>query len=134
MFKKYLSTEKKHLISAMESSASVIISFFSEGKMDTTALPVMPKNENNFDSYMLQVYKLRLTSILGELKDLFDLDHSRHLDIRQVNKDIVESYTSLVTDVWHTELLEKSVVDRLDTLQPKDTVTDIRESINNILS
>ena len=70
-----------------------------------------------------------------ELKDLFDLDHSRHLDIRQVNKDIVESYTSLVTDVWHTELLEKSLVDRLDTLQPKDTVTDImiKEAINNII-
>ena len=101
--------------------------------MDTTALPAMPKNENNFDSYMLRIYELKLTSVLAELKDLFDLDHSRHLDLRQTNKDIVESYTSLVTDAWHTELLQKSVVDRLDTLKPKDIVTDIREAINNIV-
>ena len=133
IFKNYLSTEKRHFISAMESSASVIVSFLSKSKMDTTALPAMPKNENNFDSYMLQIYELKLTSILVELKDLFDVDHSRHLDLRQVNKDIVESYTSLITDVWHTELLQKSVVDRLDTLKPKDIVTDVREVINNLV-
>ena len=132
IFKNYLSTEKRHFISAVESSTSVI-SFFSKSKMDTTALPAMPKNENNFDSYMLRIYELKLTSVLAELKNLFDLDHSRHLDLRQTNKDIVESYTSLVTDVWHTELLQKSVVDRLDTLKPKDIVTDIREAINNIV-
>ena len=50
IFKNYLSTEKRHFISVVESSASVIISFFSKSKMDTTALPAMPKSENNFDS------------------------------------------------------------------------------------
>ena len=54
----------------MESSASVIISFFSKSKMDTTALPAMPENGNNFDSYMLQIYELKLTSVLVELKNL----------------------------------------------------------------
>ena len=82
---------------------------------------------------MLRIYELKLTSVLVELKDLFDVDHSRYLGLRQTNKDIVESYTSLVTDVWHTELLQKSIVDRLDTLKPKDIVTDIRKVINDLV-
>ena len=130
IFKNYLSKEKQQLISAIESSAAVILSFISETKMDTTALPDIPKHIDNLDGYLLQVYEIKLTSILIELKNLFDLDHSRHLDVRQISKDIVKSYTSLVTDVWHTEL---SVVDGLDTLKPKDTVTKIRETINSLV-
>ena len=130
IFKNYLSKEKQQLRSATESSAAVILSFISETKMDTTALPDIPKHIDDLDGYLLQVYEIKLTSILIELKNLFDLDHSRHLDVRQISKDIVKSYTSLVTDVWHTEL---SVVDGLDTLKPKDTVTKIRETINSLV-
>ena len=130
IFKNYLSKEKQQLRSAIESSAAVILSFISETKMDTTALPDIPKHIDDLDGYLLQVYEIKLTSILIELKNLFDLDHSRHLDVRQISKDIVKSYTSLVTDVWHTEL---SVVDGLDTLKPKDTVTKIRETINSLV-
>lgn len=124
-----MSKEKQQLVSAIESSAAAIFSSISETKMDTTALPDMPKHIDDLDGYMLQVYEIKLTSILFELKNLFELDHSRHLNVRQVSKDIVNSYTSLVTDVWHTEL---SVVDGLDTLKPKDTVTKIRETINSL--
>ena len=130
IFKNYLSKEKQQLRSAIESSAAVILSFISETKMDTTALPDIPKHIDDLDGYLLQVYEIKLTSILIELKNLFDLDHSRHLDVRQISKDIVKSYTSLVTDVWHTEL---SVIDGLDTLKPKDIVTKIRETINSLV-
>ena len=130
IFKNYLSKEIQQLISATESSAAVILSFISETKIDTTALPDISKHIDDLDGYLLQVYEIKLTSILVELKNLFDLDHSRHLDVRQISKDIVKSYISLVTDVWHTEL---SVVDRLDTLKPKDIVTKIRETINNLV-
>ena len=132
IFKYYLSKEKQQLIFAIESSvaALAILSSISETKMDTIALPKIPKHTDDLDGYMLQVYEIKLTSILAELKNLFDLDHSRHLDVRQISKDIVKSYTSLVTDVWHTEL---SAFDGLDTLKPKDTVTKIRETINSLV-
>ena len=99
--------------------------------MDTTNLPVVPTNKDDLDGFLLQVYEIKMTSILAELKNLFDLDHSRYLNIRQTSKDIVQSYTSLVTDVWHTEVL----VDRLDlsTIKPKDIVTEIRETINKLI-
>ena len=130
IFKYYLSKEKQQLIFAIESSVAAILASISETKMDTTALPKIPKHTDDLDGYMVQVYEIKLTSILVELKNLFDLDHSRHLDVRQVSKDIVKSYTSLVTDVWHTELSE---IDGLDTLKPKDTVTKIRETINSLV-
>ena len=133
IFKNYLSKDKQQLISAIESSAAVMLSFISETKMDTTALPNIPKNTDDLDGYMLQVYEIKLTSILVELKKLFDLDHSRHLYVRQISKDIVKSYTSLVTDAWHTELSSVIVVDGVNTLEPKDTVTKIREAINNLV-
>ena len=114
---------------AVESSAAVII---SKTKMDATTLPEMPITEKDMDSYMLQVYEITLTSILVELKDLFDSDHSRHLDLRQISKDILKSYTSLLTDVWHTELSQKTV-DELDTLKPKYVVSCIRATINHLV-
>lgn len=132
VFKNYLSKEKWQLTFAVESSAAVIISFISKTKMDATTLPDMPKTEKDMDSYMLQVYEITLTSMLVELKDLFDSDHSRYLDLRQISKDIVKSYTSLVTDVWHTELSQKTV-DKLDTLKPKDVVSCIRATINHLV-
>ena len=118
------------MISAVESSAAIIMSFIYESNMDTTNLPVVP-TKDDLDGYLLQVYGIKLTSILVELKNLFDLDHSRYLNIRQNSKDIVQSYTSLVTDVWHTEVL----VDRLNlsAIKPKDIVTEIRETINKLI-
>ena len=98
--------------------------------MDTTNLPVVP-TKDDLDGYLLQVYEIKLTSILVELKNLFDLDHSRYLNIRQTSKDIVQSYSSLVTDIWHTEVL----VDKLDlsTIRPKDIVTEIRGTIKKLI-
>ena len=130
IFKYYLAKEKEQLVSVIESSAAAILSSISETKMDTTALPDIPKHIDDLDGYMLQVYEIKRTLILVELKNLFDLDHSRHLDVRQVSKDIVKSYMSLVTDVWHTEL---SAIDGIDTLKPKDTMTKIRETINSLV-
>ena len=45
-----------------------MLSFISETKMDTTALPNIPKNIDDLDGYMLQVYEIKLSSILVELK------------------------------------------------------------------
>ena len=110
------------------------MTFLSESKMDSTApLPAMPKNKDHWDDYLLQIYEIKLTFFLVELKNLFDSGHSKHLDIRQINKDIVNSYTSLVTDVWHTEIAQKLEVDSLDTLKHKDAVNKIKEVINKLV-
>ena len=49
----------------------------------------------------------------------------------------MNSYTSFVTGVWHTEIIQKLEVDGLDTLKHnyiyKDAVNKIRVSVNKLV-
>ena len=76
--------------------------------------------------YMIQVYEIKLTSILVELKNKFDSDHLRHLGLRQTSKDILRSYTSLVTDVWHTEII--TGIDNMETLKAKNAWLKLKKN------